>query len=300
MGALKFKDFQSGDPVLDRVQGNIATLASQIRDIPPPNIVTVTANYRVNGTEDAVHVDSSAGAVQVTLQSPSSSNRPLIVKQINLQSSKTKVNPVTVVTADGSKVIAGQASYALDNTGTGSVSITADDQQHWPVAGTGGNPPGPSPGGLVYTGIPPIYVAGTVIYFKPAPTPPVPVVTPWVAPPSFSGTGPFNDSSGAETWKAESMVDFTGAPAALTAYFWFESQSAGGTATYNVRVGGSAFQALDGVVVATFSDPTATLTPHSVATPFATPGGLQRVTLSMKSAGATLAAKLGFQNVLFR
>ena len=311
-GAVKFKKIPLGEPdapvtaeVLDRVQQAIVEMASGIKTPSGPNVVSISSDYQVTGLEDVLHVDSQRGPVTVTLLQPSSSNRPITIKQTNLQNGKSKVNTVTVRSADGKPTISGLSSLALDATGTGSVSLTSDNAQHWPSTDAGGNPPvpvptpGQPPGGLVYIGLFPIKIVGNVISFVGTPAPPA--VVPWVAPVPFGGTGPFNDSSGNETWKAECMVDFTGAPSSLTAYFWFESQSAGGSATYNIRVGGSAFQALDGTVVATFSDPTSTLTPHSVASVFAPPAGLQRVTLTMQSAGVGQAAKLGYApNLQFR
>jgi hypothetical protein len=169
-----FKRIPTGNEDLDRVQQNVEQAFAGIPAPVAPNVVTVTSDYQVNGSEDVIHVNSQSGPVRVTLQRPSSANRPLVIKQTNTPTAKGKVNPVTVATADGSKTIAGLSTIALDPSGTGSVSITADSSQHWPstggsapVAPTPANPSG-SPGGggggtTRYTGLAPILVSGTVI-----------------------------------------------------------------------------------------------------------------------------------------
>lgn len=288
---------------LDRVQQRIAEMAARIPVPAAPNVVTVRGDYSVNGTEDVIHVDAQAGPVKISLLPPSSANRPVTIKQVNLQNGKSVVNPVTVVTRDGSNTIAGAAAYALDDSGAGSASFTADSQQHWPTSGSGGNPPAPPPGGLVYTGIPPIYVSGTVISFKgqPTPTPPVPTVTPWAAPVSF-GTGMFEDGSGAETWRAEMLVDFTGAPSTMTLYWWFQALSTFGTGIFRIRIGGSAYRAIDGAIVASWSETSATMTARSVVVPgFTPPVGEQRVTLTCQSSvAASQRAQIQGVNLIFR
>ena len=149
---------------LDRVQQEIQNMAARIPRPQSPNVVSVSSDYQVNGTEDVLHVNAQAGPVKITLLSPSARNRPLTIKQVNLQTGKTQVNPVTIATRDGSNTIAGKPSIALDNTGTGSVSISADDAQHWPSTSSGGNPPvAPAGSGTVYVGDPPIYVSGSHI-----------------------------------------------------------------------------------------------------------------------------------------
>ena len=298
---VPFKKIPTEDDEIRSLQENIAALAAAVPS-PEPVTVTVTGNYQVLGTEDVIHVNAQAGPVKITLRAPSSTSRPLTIKQVNLQGAKTKVNLVTVQSADGSATIAGSPTLSLGQTGTGSVTLTADDKQHWPTTGSGGNPPtpAPSPSGqfVPYIGLLPIKIVGNVISF--VATPPVPVITPWVAPVPLGGTGPFNTSSGNEDWLAECMVDFTGAPGGITAYWWFESQSAGGSATFGVRVGGSASRAIDGVLFAISTEPNTALTARSLAVSGPSPVGLQRVTLTGKSAGAGLAAKIGFVNLLFR
>lgn len=132
----------------DDIDRNLQAIQDAINSIPAPavpNVVPVSSDYQVRGTEDVIHVDAQRGPVQITLLRPSAANRPLTIKQINVQTGATKVNPVTVVSPDRSNTIAGAPSYQLDDTGTGAVSITADNQQHYPSAGVGGNPPDPGP-----------------------------------------------------------------------------------------------------------------------------------------------------------
>ena len=297
---VQFKKIPTEDDEIRSLQENIAAMAAAVPS-PSPVVVTVTGDYQVLGTEDVIHVNAQAGPVKITLRAPSSTSRPVTIKQVNLQGAKTKVNPVTVQSADGSPSIAGASSLSLGVTGTGSVTLTSDNTQHWPTSGAGGNPPVPvpTPGtSLAYIGGNQIQIVGNVINFVPGP--PVPVVTPWVAPVPLGGTGPFNTSSGNEDWLAECMVDFTGAPGGITAYWWFESQSAGGSATFGIRVGGSANRAIDGVLFAIATEPNSALTARSSAFSGPSPVGLQRVTLTGKSAGTGLAAKIGFVNLLFR
>lgn len=143
--SIPFKKIPTGNDDLDRVQQNIVTALAAVPDAQKPNVVTVSADYKVTGLEDVLHVNSQQGPVKVTLLSPSVSNRPITIKQINLQTGSSKVNQVTIATADGSKTIAGASTLTLDATGTGSVSITADNTQHWPSTSAGGNPPIPVP-----------------------------------------------------------------------------------------------------------------------------------------------------------
>lgn len=292
--AVKFEKLPLGDlsrtvtaADLDRVQQRIVDMAALIPVPKAPNVVTVRGDYELNGTEDVVHVDAQAGPVKIALLAPSSANRPVTIKQVNLQNGKSSVNPVTIVTRDRSKTIAGAAEYTLDDSGAGSASFTADDQQHWPFAGAGGNPPAPPPGGLVYVGVPPIKVTGNVISYigTPAP-PPVQPVSPWVAPISF-GPNLYEDQTGAETWRAEVLVDFTGSPSTATLYWWFESLSTAGTGTFQIRIGGSVYRAIDGAVAATWSETNTTLTARSIQVPgFVPPAGVQRVTLTCKSSAS--------------
>lgn len=152
---------------LDRVQQAIVQMAATIQSPVAPNVVTVGSDYTVKGTEDVLHVTSQLSPVKITLLQPSSSNRPLTIKQVDVQGGKTQVNPVTIVTPDGSSTIAGKPSIALDSTGTGSVSISADNSQHWPSTSSGGNPPVAPPGsGTVYVAGPGIIISGNVISAK--------------------------------------------------------------------------------------------------------------------------------------
>lgn len=288
---LPFEQLQTGDANLDRIQRNVAALAALIPVPKPPNVVTVRGDYKVTGLEDVIHVDAQAGPVRITLQQPSSANRPLAIKQVNLQTGKSQVNQVTVMSPDGRPTIAGAAAFRLDTSGTGSVALSADDQQHWPAASAGGNPsvsPTPTP-------VPP-FVPPT------PPTPPVPppTITPWIAPVPFGTNQTYQSNTlGTETWGAECMVDFTQAPGTLTAWWWFESEDSGSNGTINIRIGGSANKALDGAIVATLNETSASIAPHSLQVPFATPNGLLRVTLSTQSAAGQKCTASGV-NLQFR
>lgn len=131
-----FKKIETDNAELDRVQQNVAEFADSLPSPQNPLVVTISSDYTVSGFEDVIHVNAQARPVKVTLRKPSTSNRPLTIKQVNLQTGKTSVNPVTVASADGSKTIAGQSAITLGSSGTGSVSLTADNQQHWPAATT--------------------------------------------------------------------------------------------------------------------------------------------------------------------
>lgn len=277
--------------ILDRMQQRIQEMAQSIPVPSPPNVVTVSSDYSVKGTEDVLHVNSQAGPIRVTLLQPSSSNRPITVKQVNLQSGKSKVNQVTVVTPDGSPVIAGAPSYALDTTGTGSVSFTADDQQHWPNASAGGNPPiSPTP-----TPVPP--------FVPPVPpVPPPPVITPWVAPVPYGNQNTFisNNTAGAENWSAECMVDFTNAPGTVTAYLWLEGEDTGASGIVRVRIGTGGYKSIADPVFVEVNVTASTMTPlPPTSLPISPPSGQNRVTLTLQSTNTNKTTITGV-NLLFR
>ena len=303
--AVAFKTVPTDDPVMRQVQENVSALAKAIPTSTPPVVVTVTSDYQVKGTEDVVHVNAQAGPIKITLPSPSSGSRPVTIKQVNLQGAKTKVNQVTVVSANGSATIAGSPSLALDTTGTGSVSLTSDDLQHWPTAGAGGNPPVPVPtpgsGGAVfvpYIGIAPIKVVGNVISF--ISSPPTPAVVPWIAPVPFGNQNTFiSNSTGTEAWACEVMVDFTGSPGNLTAYLWFEAEDTASNGVVGVRVGGSAQRAIDGALIIAAPVTSTSFVGSSVPVPIAAPSGLQRVTLTTKSTNTNKLTVTGV-NLQFR
>lgn len=288
---------------LDRIQSKIIEAFAKVPGAAVPNIVTVSSDYAVKGNEDVIHVDAQRGPVKITMLPPSSANRPLTIKQVNLQNGKSSVNTVTVASKDGSATIAGKSSIDLDNTGTGSVSFSSSDTQHWPATNSGGNPPAGGGAGIVYTGIPPIFVAGTQIGIKqgPSPTPtPTPTV-PWVAPITF-GDQLIGDTTGSETWIAETVVDFTGSPSSLVLYWWFQALSSVGSAVFNIRIGGSAYKALDGVIAATWMETSPTMVAHTISTALAAPlTGPQRVTLTAKaSASAGPRAQIQGTNLKFQ
>lgn len=278
--------------VIDRIQQRIQEMAQSIPVPASPSVVSVNSDYSVNGTEDVLHVDAQAGPVKITLLHPNSAIRPLVIKQVNLQNGKSKVNQVTVSSPDGSKTIAGAASYALDLSGTGSVGLSSDGQQHWPSAGAGGNPPvSPTPA-PVPPFVPPV----------PPPPPPPPPITPWIAPVPYGTNNTYiSNTLGTETWGAECMVDFTQAPGALTAWLWLESQDSGGSGTIRIRVGGSANKALDGVVVALINETSIPIAAHSLSSPCTVPAGAQpmRVTISTQSTAGQKCIASGV-NLQFR
>ena len=131
----------TGNVDLDRV--NQAVYEALTAIAPPASFeaVTVSKDYSARGDEGVIHVDASAGPVRVTLPKPSTGLPPLVVKQVNANKSpRATFGPVAVVAANNAKTIAGASSFALDASGTGSVTFTSDGQQHWPGAAAGGNP----------------------------------------------------------------------------------------------------------------------------------------------------------------
>jgi hypothetical protein len=311
-GAIGYRKIPLSDPnapvtadVLDRIQQRIQEMAASIPGPASPNVVTVRGDYQVTGVEDVLHVSAQLSPVKITLLTPSSSNRPITIKQVDVQAGKTKVNPVTVVTPDGSSTIAGKPSIALDDTGTGSVTLTSDDQQHWPTSGAGGNPPVPVPspgsGGAVfvpYIGIAPIKVVGNVISFTGLP--PVPPVTPWVAPVPLASPNPFaSGTTGAEGWANECSVDFTGAPSTVTAYLWFEAMDSASNGIVRIRVGTGAYKTIADPVFVTVPVTSATMSSISVPTSVLAPIGQARVTLTLQSTNTNKLVATGI-NLLFR
>jgi hypothetical protein len=304
--AVGFKTVPTDDPVIRQFQENVAALAQAIPTSTKPVIVTVTSDYQIKGTEDVIHVNAQAGPVKVTLRSPSSTSRPVTIKQVNLQGAKTAVHPVTVVSANGQKTIAGASSLALDDTGTGSVSLTSDDLQHWPTSGAGGNPPvpvpspGPSPG-LVYIAGDNIKIVGNVISWVPPPPSPVPpFLVPWIAPVPFGNNNTFiSPSDGSEGWACDCMVDFTGAPSAVTAYFWFEADDTASAGIARIRIGNAGGGAVTDPTYVTASVTSTTETGYSVAIPLAPPAGLNRVTLTLQSTNTNQTTLTGV-NLQFR
>jgi hypothetical protein len=301
---VKFKTIPTEDPTIRTLQENISALAVQLQPRGPV-VVTVSSNYKILGTEDIVHVDSQQGPVKITLPNPSSTAKPLTIKQVNLQGAKTKVNPVTIVSANGQKTIAGAASLALDDTGTGSVSLTSDDLQHWPATGAGGNPPVPPPtpgtptGGLVYVAGFGIKIVGNVISWTGS-TPPVPPVVPWVAPVPYGNQNTFiSNTAGTEAWAAECMVDFTNAPASLTAYLWFEAQDTASAGIVRIRLGGTSYKDITGTQLLSVPIGTTVMTSQSISQPFADAPSLQRVTLTLQSTATNKLTATGV-NLLFR
>jgi len=311
-GAISYRKIPLGDPKapvtaedVDRIQQRIQEMAASIPGPSSPNVVTVNGDYQVTGTEDVIHVSSQLSPVKITLLKPSSSNRPLTIKQVDVQAGKTTVNPVTVVTPDGSSTIAGKPSIALDNTGTGSVTLTSDNSQHWPTSGAGGNPPvpvpSPSSAGAVfvpYIGIAPIKVVGNLISFIETPAPPP--VTPWVAPVPIGSQNPFaSGATGVEGWANECPVDFTGAPGSVTAYLWFEAEDTASNGIVRIRIGTGAYKTIADPVFVTVPVTSGTMVGISVPTLIVSPTGLNRVTLTLQSTNTNKLVATGI-NLLFR
>lgn len=302
--ALKFKPVPTADPVMRQVQENIAAFAESLPTSTPPVVVTVSKDYKILGTEDVVHVDAQAGPVKITLPNPSSTGKPVTIKQVNLQGAKTKVNPVTVVSANGQKTIAGAASLSLDDTGTGSVSLTSDDLQHWPATGAGGNPPvppptpGTPPGGLVYVAGFGIKIVGNVISWTGSVTPP-PAVVPWVAPVPYGNQNTFIVNGAGEAWAAECMVDFQGAPSSVTAYFWFEALDTASNGIIRIRIGGTAYKDITGTEIIKVGANSTVMTPGSIAIPITTPIGQNRITMTLQSTNTNKTVATGV-NLQFR
>ena len=300
---MKFNTLPTDDPTIRSLQENIKAMAAAIPTTSTPVVATVTKDYQVTGTEDVIHVDAQGGPVKITLKSPSSTSRPVFIKQVNLQGSKSKVNPVTIVSANGKPTIAGANSLALDDTGTGSVTLTSDDLQHWPTSGAGGNPPvpvpSPTPGpGLVYIGISPIKIVGNVISFEGSPTPPT--VVPWVAPVPFGSQNTYiSNAVGTEAWANEILVDFSGAPAGITAYFWFEAQDTASAGTVRVRIGGATYKDITAPVAFSVAVGVPTMTGTTASFPLTSPVGLQRVTMTTQSTNTNKLTVTGV-NLLFR
>lgn len=303
---VAFKTVPTDDPVVRQLQENITSLANAIPTSSSPVVVSVSKDYQVTGQEDVVHVNSQSGPVTITLKSPSSKLRPVTIKQVNLQGSKTKVNPVTIVSSDGSKTIAGAASLALDDTGTGSVTLTSDNSQHWPTSGAGGNPPVPVPppsGAAVfvpYIGIDPIKVVGNVISFTGVIPPPVPSVTPWIAPVPYGNQNTFiSGTTGAESWVAECMVDFTGAAGNISAYFWLEAQDSGSSGLVRIRIGATAYKDITAPICSSQAVSSTTMSGYSNVITFPSPIGLQRVTMTLQSTNTNKLIATGV-NLQFR
>lgn len=303
---VAFKTVPTDDPVVRQLQENITSLANAIPTPSSPVIVSVNKDYQITGQEDVVHVNAQAGPVTITLKSPSSKLKPVTIKQVNLQGSKTTVNPVTIVSSDGSKTIAGVASLALDNTGTGSVTLTSDNSQHWPTSGAGGNPPVPVPppsGGAVfvpYIGIDPIKVVGNVISFTGVIPPPTPAVTPWVAPVPYGNQNTFiSNTTGAEAWAAECMVDFTGSNGVINAYLWLEAQDTGTSGLVRIRIGGTTYKDITAPIYSTQAISSATMTGYSNVISIPAPIGLQRVTMTLQSTNTNKLTATGV-NLQFR
>lgn len=291
-----FDKIQTDHPDINRLQQNIAAALASLSAPSQFSASSVTADYRATGMEGVIHVDASRGPVRITLPVPSKLMPPLTIKQVNTAGT---FGAVTVVASAGKKTIAGANVFSLDDSGTGSVTFTSDGQQHWPSAGSGGNPPASPAASTVirYVGKDPIQVVGNVISIKPQPTPPS--VTPWVAPLVMPGL--FQNKTGAETWLDEALIDFSAAPSAITLYWWFQALTSAGNGVFSIRIGGSAYKALDGAVAATWTETSTTLAARSVpSVGMSAPVGVQRVTLTGKSSSGTAVAQIQGVNLQFK
>ena len=171
---------------------------------------------------------------------------------------------VTVVAADAAKTIAGASAYALDTSGTGSVTFTSDGQQHWPGSSASGNPPvNPAPASRRLRSCP---------RCRPAPPAPPPVVLPNL-PGTFSyGNDSLDDATGTEVislslQRAINLDPFGGS---IVFTLTGNASSQSGTALFNVRVGGTD-GGVDGAIVATLTATSPTVGIEHEASPSSSP-----------------------------
>ena len=284
----------TGDVELDRV--NQAVYEALLAIAPPTafEAVTVSKDYAARGDEGVIHVDSSAGPVRVTLPRPSTSLPPLLVKQVNFSKSpRATFGPVTVVAADAAKTIAGASSYALDTSGTGSVTFTSDGQQHWPGSSAGGNPPvNPAPPA------PPPFVP---------PVPPVPPAPPPVVLPNLPGTFSYgndslDDATGTEviSLSLQRAINLDPYGGSIVFTLTGNASSQSGTALFNVRVGGTD-GGVDGAIVATLTATSPTVgIDTSVPVFFANPRGKQFVKITVQSSSAGQNAHMDSMTLSFQ
>ncbi len=150
----------------------------------------------------------------------------------------------------------------------------------------------------MYIGISPIKIVGNVISFEGSPTPPT--VVPWVAPVPFGSQNTYiSGSTGAEGWANEIMVDFSGAPAGLTAYFWFEAFDTASAGTVRIRIGGATYKDITAPVAFSVAVGVSVMTGTTSSFPLTSPTGLQRVTLTTQSTNTNKLTVTGV-NLLFR
>jgi hypothetical protein len=271
---------RTGLPPVDRALDKVALAFRRVDQSTALNVVAINqgGNYQATGLEDLIVVNRPC---TIVLPTPTVG---WFVRVVMVSKGVVLITPAS-------------PTVALDGSTPGSIDlarpyetaeIASDGTAYYTVGGSAAAPV-----------IPPIPPFPPVVPPGPVP-PPATTVTPWFAPVAWSGTGPYNSSSGAETWAAESIVDFTQAPSLLTAWWWFESLSASGTATFRIRIGGTSQGALNGAVFAVFTETSSTLVPHTGQATGVAPAGMQRVTLSIQSSAATVDAKIGYINLQFR
>lgn len=102
----------------------------------------------------------------------------------------------------------------------------------------------------------------------------------------------YQSNTGAEDVIPLGLQDFDSLPGGtLSAKLVAWVSSAGGTATFRLRIGGTRAGA-DGTVVATITSTSATLEAKKATGTFANPGGLQALKLSLQSSAAAVAADI--------
>jgi hypothetical protein len=108
-----------------------------------------------------------------------------------------------------------------------------------------------------------------------------------------------SNSTGVEAWANEIMVDFSGAPAGITAYFWFESFDTASAGTVRIRIGGATYKDITAPVACSVAVGVPTMTGTTASFPLTSPTGLQRVTLTTQSTNTNKLTVTGV-NLLFR
>ena len=275
----RFTYSRTGQPTVDRAFDQVGAAFARVDQ---PELLTVVKvsklEYRAVGNEDLIVANRSC---TIVLPAPSGPWHATIVQG-------GKAVSVKVTCVSSSVPIDGNApgSVALD-AAYSSASVFTDGTEYYVVGGTAAAPV-----------IPPIPPFPPVVPPVTPPTP-VPVTAPWFAPVNFGGAL-VQDATGTETWQGEELVDFTGSPTSLTLYWWFQALSTSGTGTLRIRVGGSAYRALDGVILSAWPETSASMIGRSLQTSIAPLTGIKRVTLSAQSSGAGQKVQIQGMNAQFR
>lgn len=269
---------RTGNNPVDRAFDRVALAFSRVDSEGNAIVTPVNAggDFRAVGNEALIVVSVPA---RVLLPTPT---KPWDVTVVQTCKGTVTIQPSSPTVALDGKT---PGSVALDEPFQ-SARIVTDGKAYYLVGGSASAPP-----------VPPIPPFPPGPPFPPPPLPP-PAVIPWVAPLNFGSTL-VGDTSGAETWQAEFVVNFTGAPSVPTLYWWFQALSSAGTGVFNVRVGGSAYKALDGAIVATWSETSPTFAERNVTAAVFAPSGNQRVTLTAQASTAGAKAQIQAANGRF-